>query len=109
MTKFTPSAAAFVRKERDYLSGNSRSAARRFAEDISSVVRLLDEYPLAGSQFELFKTTSFEGIRRWVKGNYRFDYEIDRNGEAVILLVRHHAQDDPFAVYEPDDNEDFDP
>lgn len=109
MTKFTPTAAAFIRKERSYLIGNSRAAARRFVEDIGSVVRMLNEYPQAGAELDLLKGTPLQGVRRWVKGNYTFDYELDAEGEAVVILVRHHGQDDPFLTYEPDDNEDYDP
>lgn len=109
MTKFAPAAVRFIRKEHNYLRARSAAAARQFSADIASVKQLLDDYPAAGTEFDLLKGTPQEGIRRWVKGNYTFDYEIDRNGEAIIILVRHHAQNDPFLTYNPDDNDDFDP
>ena len=104
MTKFSFSSASFIRKEQDYLKTHSGAAARQFRADVASVVRLLDDYPLAGAELALLKGTPLEGVRRWVKGNYTFDYEIDVGGEPIVILVRHHAQNDPHLPYDPEDN-----
>ena len=98
-----------VHSQGDGLSqGRSGSAARRFLEDVAAVKELLNEQPHAGRELMVLRGTPLEGIRRWPKGGYAFDYEIDATGEAIVILVRHHLQDDPFLTYVPDD-EDYDP
>jgi plasmid stabilization system protein ParE len=91
-----------------YLRARSGSAARRFADDIAAVKTLLGEQPRAGRELIVLRGTPLEGIRRWSKGGYAFDYEINTANEAVVILVRHHFQDDPLLTYVPDDP-DYDP
>ncbi|WP_442581424.1 type II toxin-antitoxin system RelE/ParE family toxin [Mesorhizobium sp. ASY16-5R] len=106
MIRYSPLAAEFIRKEKRYLNAHSRNAARQFVRDVADVTLLLKQYPMIGGDLGLLRGTPLEGIRRWVKGNYIFDYRITPNGDILVLLVRHHAQDDPYLEHDSDD--DFD-
>lgn len=103
MTRFVPSAAAYIRRERDYLGERSPAAARRFVRDIASVVEMLDRHPDIGTPLEALRGTALAGIRRWIRAGYSFDYELDEKGHAIVVLVRHQAQNDPFLFFTPDD------
>jgi plasmid stabilization system protein ParE len=105
MTRFVPSAAAFIRRERNYLRQRSPAAVRHFLADIASVVEMLDVHPDIGTPLAALRDTPLAGIRRWIKDGYSFDYELDADGRAIVILVRHQAQDDPFLFFVPDDTD----
>ena len=95
--KLSKDAGRFLRSEQQYLAQFNPHAADAALRQIRAGLRLLGEYPQAGSPYE-----ALDGRRRFVAGSYVIDYRIE--GAVVnVSHIRHGRQlpsdlaaDDPF-------------
>ncbi|MBX3575750.1 MAG: type II toxin-antitoxin system RelE/ParE family toxin [Rhizobiaceae bacterium] len=90
----------FLRSERDYLGRYSSTAAGRVARRLADAVKLLSEFPMAGSAMPLLPDRQ----RRLVVDDYVLDYEVV-GGEVRILNMRHGRQQDPYLDQGSDEDE----
>lgn len=71
----SPLAARYVRDEANYLRQFSRSAAQHFVEQIKDVRKHLSMFAEAGFVED---GLPIPGIRRLIRGGYRFGYRVSR-------------------------------
>jgi plasmid stabilization system protein ParE len=86
--RISKDASAFLRNEQRYLEQFNPRAAETVLTQIRAALRLLAEYPHAGSPH-----AALPDRRRFVSGNYVIDYRLDGR----FLLVSHirHGQQLP--------------
>ena len=100
------SAAAYLRKETNYLKSRSPAAATRFTHLINEAKRNLRRFPDIGSE-ELHLPVP--GARTWVTGDYLLDYT-QVGDDIVIVTIRAGQMKPPTPRIDIDDDleDDFD-
>jgi plasmid stabilization system protein ParE len=84
--RLSKGAILFLRREREYLEQFNPRAAANVMRQLREALRLLGEYPNAGSPFE-----ALEGRRRFVAGSYVIDYRVGQS-EIRVSHMRHGRQ-----------------
>ncbi|SEH24160.1 type II toxin-antitoxin system RelE/ParE family toxin [Rhizobium sp. NFR12] len=84
--RLSKDAALFLRSEQRYLERFNPRAAEAVLRQLRGSMRLLLDYPQAGSPIE-----ALEGRRRFVSGEYVIDYRMEK-GILSVSHIRHGRQ-----------------
>ncbi|WJH39408.1 type II toxin-antitoxin system RelE/ParE family toxin [Aliirhizobium terrae] len=95
--RLSKNAGLFLKSERDYLEHFNPRAAEAVLRQLRAALRLLKDYPQAGSPH-----AALDGRRRFVSGDYVIDYRI-RGSMLEVSHIRHGRQLPP----DPDDDKDI--
>lgn len=95
--RLSDEAVRYIRKEKDYLALLNPRASLAFTAQVGKTLRLLADYPFAGSAVAPVK-----GVRRLVSPPYHFDYVI--KDDTVFVVSVQHARQGPAELEKDDDD-----
>jgi plasmid stabilization system protein ParE len=95
--KLSKNAGLFLKREHNYIQHFNPRAADAVLRQLRAALRLLKDYPQAGSPH-----AALDGRRRFVSGDYVIDYRI-RGPVLEVSHIRHGRQLPP----DPDADEDI--